>query len=55
MMTAQENRKINPFNFLNKKPMKKAIANEFAACELIKEYSPPQSLTNLMFSIMSDW
>ena len=54
-MTAHENRKTNPFNFLNNKPMKKAIANEFAACELIKEYNPPQSLTNLIFSIIFGW
>ena len=30
--------------FLNKRDIKKAIANEFAACELIKEYNPPQFL-----------
>ena len=37
----------------NKRDIKKAIANEFAACELIKEYNPPQFLTSLICSMTS--
>ena len=47
IIVAQENKNMNILIFFNIILTKKAIANEFEACELINEYKPPHSFTIL--------